>query len=214
MDEGGTPAEHGLNAVAAFAHPTASCSPSPALAIRGQDGVTGGIATTVGITLARLPSLDGLAIARERIAKEAEEKTGFLDLGNLGLTELPEELFRLKHLRRLNLGAAYFDEQGEWQESISTGEGNSIGADLGRLAELSELRSQSLHGTELSDIAGLASAANLVEIDCSNTQVSDLAPVESLSNLQTLYCSATEVKDLAPVAGLPVCKISPASKRG
>jgi internalin A len=49
-------------------------------------------------------SLDGLAIARERIAKEAEGKTGFLDLGMLGLTELPEELFQLKHLRRLNLG--------------------------------------------------------------------------------------------------------------
>jgi internalin A len=64
-------------------------------------------------------SLDGLSIARERIAKEAEEKTGFLDLGELGLTELPEELFRLKHLRRLHLGVGYYDAQGEWQRSIS-----------------------------------------------------------------------------------------------
>ena len=66
-----------------------------ALAIRGQDGVTGGIATTVGIALARSPSHDGLAIARQLIAWEAKGKTGFLDLGRLGLTELPEELFQL-----------------------------------------------------------------------------------------------------------------------
>jgi len=44
---------------------------------------------------------DGLTIARQRIAHEAEAQTGFLDLGMLGLTELPEEIFRLKHLRRL-----------------------------------------------------------------------------------------------------------------
>jgi internalin A len=36
--------------------------------------------------------LDGLAIAQQRIAEEAEARTGFLDLGGLGLTELPPEL--------------------------------------------------------------------------------------------------------------------------
>jgi internalin A len=85
-------------------------------------------------------SLDGLAIARERIAKEAEDKTGFLDLGMLGLTELPEELFRLKHLRRLNLGAGYRDAQGNWRRCISEiSERNSVGDSLHRLGELSGL---------------------------------------------------------------------------
>ena len=51
----------------------------------------------------------GWNIALERIAAEKEAKTGFLDLAQLGLTELPDELFELEHLNRLNLGAAWFD---------------------------------------------------------------------------------------------------------
>jgi hypothetical protein len=39
----------------------------------------------------------GLEIALQRIEKEAQERTDFLDLGRLGLTELPEDLFRLTH---------------------------------------------------------------------------------------------------------------------
>jgi hypothetical protein len=45
---------------------------------------------------------EGLAIARSRIAEEKRKQTGFLDLGRLGLTELPEELFELEHLWGLN----------------------------------------------------------------------------------------------------------------
>ncbi|MCI0601321.1 MAG: hypothetical protein L0Y60_17760, partial [Beijerinckiaceae bacterium] len=56
---------------------------------------------------------DGSTIALECIAKEAGDKTGFLDLGRLGLSELPHELFQLKHLRRLNLGWRYFDVAGQ-----------------------------------------------------------------------------------------------------
>ena len=52
---------------------------------------------------------DGERIALERIAKEADERTGYLDLGMLGLTDLPAELFELKHLRGLNLGSAWRD---------------------------------------------------------------------------------------------------------
>jgi hypothetical protein len=36
-------------------------------------------------------AFDGLAIARQRIAEEVEVRTGFLDLGGLGLTALPPE---------------------------------------------------------------------------------------------------------------------------
>jgi hypothetical protein len=47
---------------------------------------------------------EGERIALERIAEEAEARTGFLDLGRLGVKALPEALFALKHLARLNLG--------------------------------------------------------------------------------------------------------------
>ena len=60
---------------------------------------------------------DGLAIARERIAQEREERTGYLDLGMLGLTALPEELFELQHLQALNLGRPFGEGDIAWQKS-------------------------------------------------------------------------------------------------
>jgi internalin A len=50
------------------------------------------------------PSNEGHAIAIARIADEKNNRTGFLDLGGLGLTEVPVELFELEHLRGLNWG--------------------------------------------------------------------------------------------------------------
>ena len=51
--------------------------------------------------------MNGLDDARRLIAEERERKTGFLDIGNLGLTELPDELFELTHLRSLVVGTLY-----------------------------------------------------------------------------------------------------------
>jgi hypothetical protein len=58
-------------------------------------------------------SFDNMAIAQARIAEEANRRTGTLDLSDLGLEELPEELFELRHLRVLdelwrNLGDEVF----------------------------------------------------------------------------------------------------------
>jgi hypothetical protein len=48
---------------------------------------------------------EGLRIARERIVAEAQARTGFLDLGQFGLTQLLADVLQLKHLRTLNFGA-------------------------------------------------------------------------------------------------------------
>src|SRR3954447_2864712 len=87
---------------------------------------------------------DGLVIARERIAEEARDRTGFLDLGRLGLTALPEELFALTHLRRLNLGAYFRDYAGEWIKTHSDIAPNSVGSNLARLGTLPDLVELSL----------------------------------------------------------------------
>lgn len=42
---------------------------------------------------------EGLTIARQLIATEAQQQTGFLDLGMLSLTELPDEIYQLSHLQ-------------------------------------------------------------------------------------------------------------------
>jgi hypothetical protein len=73
-----------------------------------------------------------LDVARARISRESDALTGHLDLGQLGLTELPAELFGLKHLRRLNLGSGMFGEheQGEWVEACSQIAPNQLDATL------------------------------------------------------------------------------------
>jgi internalin A len=146
--------------------------------------------------------LDGLTIARERIAREAEENTGFLDLGALGLKELPEELFALKHLRGLNLGMRYVDEEGKKRWSTPDLGRNSVAALLRRLAGLGELQFLALSGLDLSDLAPLRGLANLQYLDCSYAKLSTLATLRDLSQLQFLDCSYTLASDLAPLQDL------------
>src|SRR5262245_63721461 len=63
--------------------------------------------------------MNGMETARRLIAEEQEKKAGFLDLGNLQLTEVPAEVFALTHLRILNLGSGYRDERGEYRQSAN-----------------------------------------------------------------------------------------------
>jgi hypothetical protein len=80
--------------------------------------------------------MDGLSVARERIAREADEKTGFLDLGRLGFSELPRELFALQGLLRLNLGAGYEDEEAKLRLSASKLGHNTIAFLIAQLFRL------------------------------------------------------------------------------
>lgn len=167
---------------------------------------------------------EGERIALERIAEEAEARTGSLDLGNLGLTALPEALFDLKHLTRLILGLSFIDERGKWRWSRSAIAPNAIEGSLERLKELPSLRALSLRGcrheslkelsvltsvqaldcahTTLSDLGPLAGLINLQRLDCSKTNVSDLGLLAKLDKLQELHCWSTKVSDLGPLDGL------------
>ena len=99
---------------------------------------------------------DGLGIARERIAEEARSRTGSLDLGMLGLHELPVELFALTHLRRLNLGLLMEDEAGDdWVQARSHIAPNSLNSELARLAVLANLTVLSVARTALTTLAGI-----------------------------------------------------------
>jgi internalin A len=127
---------------------------------------------------------------------------GYLDLGRLGLTSLPEELFRLTHLRRLNLGTGMRDDSEQWQGSSADLSANRIEAFLSSLAELPELEALSVRGTDLADVTPLTGLMRVLSLDCSGTQISDLAPLARLSALQWLDCSQTQISDLAPLARL------------
>jgi internalin A len=143
-----------------------------------------------------------LKIARERIAREAIEKTGFLDLGQLGLTELPAELFELTGLRALNVGSMYVDDSGAWQLAQSRIATNEIQGEIVELRALAALNSLFLCGVRLTDLSAVGSLQNLQSLNCSNTQINDLAPLASLQNLQSLDCGSNMISGLAALAKL------------
>ncbi len=151
-------------------------------------------------------AFDGDSIARQRIAEEAERRTGFLDLGGLGLTALPAELFGLKHLRVLNLGSGIKREDGSYHKAYERWDHgiprNHVAAELGSLRQLPELRTLSVAATSISDLTPLTGLTALQSLDCSFKQVADLTPLAGLTSLQSLDCSDTQVGNLTPLAGL------------
>ncbi|NOG69337.1 leucine-rich repeat domain-containing protein [Roseicella sp. DB1501] len=158
----------------------------------------------------------GIAEARRRIAEEAERRTGRLDLRNLGLRDLPEELFRLTHLRALDLGSEPPWDHGHAPNAVDArrdrlralADLEEVGlawSDLGSLdfvAGLGRLAWLNASGTKVADLTPLASLTALQSLDCSRTQVADLTLLASLTALQSLVCSDTQVVDLTPLAGL------------
>jgi len=167
---------------------------------------------------------DGLALARQRVAEEARHASGILDLGRLGLHDLPEELFALSQLRVLCLGDGYRRADGAWIEARSDGPPNRLDHKLPKLAALPALRELSLAGTGLGDAAtltglglvevldcartqltGLAALYNMAalrRLDISGTSVAELSSLMDLRNLETVVFSHTPVQDLAPLSGL------------
>ena len=168
----------------------------------------------------------GIETARRLIADEREKRTGFLDLGNLRLTEVPVELFELTHVHSLNLGTWYVDEHGEHRTSANNDAdaanalhtlprdfsalgklavlslaGNPV-SDLGPLQTLTALQSLTCSDTQVSDLGPLQGLTALQSLTCSDTQVSDFGPLQGLTALQSLTCSDTQVSDLGPLVGL------------
>ncbi|MDR3634775.1 MAG: hypothetical protein P4L84_13305 [Isosphaeraceae bacterium] len=117
---------------------------------------------------------EGLVIARARIAAEQEQRTGFLDLGRLGLTEFPEELFALEHLQGLNLGMLWRDEQGEWQQAASDLSPNQLTDELGSLSRFAGLRRLSISHTEIRDLGPLSGLTALRSLDCRWARISNV----------------------------------------
>ncbi|MGB0389695.1 MAG: hypothetical protein ACPGWR_33155, partial [Ardenticatenaceae bacterium] len=66
-------------------------------------------------------------LALQLIEEEKEAKTGKLDLGRCGLTDVPDAVFDLLWLEELSLSNAYWDDElREWIESPNDGELNYL----------------------------------------------------------------------------------------
>ena len=154
----------------------------------------------------------GLKTAYERIAQEAQVKTGTLDLSGLGLEEIPAELFELTHLTVLNLGYRWQGQRNEILEIpskisklkylIDLDLSHNRIETLDALKGLTALQTLNCYDTQVSDLSPVQGLTALQTLNCDRTQVSDLSPVQGLTALQTLNCDSTQVSDLSPVQGL------------
>jgi internalin A len=166
---------------------------------------------------------DGWAIARQRIANEAHERTGKLDLAGLGLEEIPKEVAALTHLRELDLHWSGGDKVVDFEGRTFEAKRNEVRtlvrltdlmslqllnckstdvSDLAPLAAMTSLQSLDCSWTRVGDLVSLARLTSLRSLDCTQTRVTDLASLSGLTALQSLNCSLTQVSDLAPLAGL------------
>ena len=119
---------------------------------------------------ATMPSIER---ARRLIAEERARRTGSLNLGNLGLTELPEELFELTHLRSLNLGTGYGDEINQDDDepgSLVGGTKNEIRSLQTEIGALRQLTMLSVAGNLLTDLTALQHLPTLQTLDCAGTK--------------------------------------------
>jgi internalin A len=166
-------------------------------------GLIGGAALWQAAAMSE--GFDGERIALERIAAARDSGQDWLDLSGLRLTRLPDALFGLTGLRRLNLGryrtltaerwgyGGYNRDENAW---------NRVAADLPRLALLPSLEQVCLESVGCDSLASLSSFGGLTWLDCSQNEIRDLGPINGLTALQSLNCSQTQVSDLGPINGL------------
>ncbi len=152
----------------------------------------------------------GLTTARARIARELDTRGGVLDLGNLGLTEWPEELWDLTHLTCLNLGVGWTDDNlgFHFAEPGMAYAPNALPApSAASWARLPHLQILSLagprgDGSSWNDLTGLENLNRLRVLDLSWTSVDDLGPLADLAHLEVLDASYTFIASIAALARL------------
>ena len=120
-----------------------------------------------------------------KLIKEAKDKRlTRLDLGNCGLTELPDELFELTWLEDLDLNDNFYLYN------------------LSPIAELVNLKSLTIYKTSVSNLHPIAKLIDLDFLCFSQTNVCNIKPLENLLKLYTLIMSETEVSDISPLRNL------------
>lgn len=138
-----------------------------------------------------------------------------LDLGNCGLTEVPEEVGELVWLEELILSDTweeykiYFSEIREYYSQNEHYSPNNITSINGveTLKALKKIVAVKRHPTEggksaLNDLSPLADLRNLQEIYFCNTMISRLEPISGLDNLRIIDLYGTDIADITPLAYL------------
>jgi Leucine-rich repeat (LRR) protein len=146
-----------------------------------------------------------LKLIRENIEKHNRgEDASVLDLGNCGMTEVPEELRECVWLETLVFGINILNRETreKWNASINSAKSNKINNFPFFLAEFTNLKQLFVSGQSLSNFDIIGHLDNLQSLDCSWNPITDLSPVSNLINLQNLDCLHTQITDITPVSNL------------
>ena len=161
------------------------------------------------MAISRLSMPDNNAnLALIRINEAIEKRLTSLDLGNCGLTELPDELFELTWLEELILSSeweSYSYEKKQWLRfsSINNFKPNDISSLNPKIAKLVKLKTLILRWVEnITDLNPLKNLENLTYLHVAHCKISDLGPLSKLKNLRLLNIAATPVADLTPLQDL------------
>ena len=155
-----------------------------------------------------------LEIALERIEECRRTRSTELDLSGLGLDEIPEQVFELTWLEKLDVS----EDTKRWKRGnireipAAIGQLNALAefdctlnqiSDLSPLSGLPALQSLTCWNNQISDLSPLSGLPALQSLDCSDNQISDLSPLSGLPALQSLSCGSNQISDLSPLSGLP-----------
>ena len=149
-----------------------------------------------------------MADAQRLIKKEKEEKTGKLDLGNCGLTEIPEEVFDLKWLEELSFcNRRYNFKHSKILESDNKGEPNKIGTKIlpQKFKNLKNLKKfyyggdSSQEKWRLVNCSILSKLCNLKILYIGFSQIRNINSLKNLTELNILDLRANKINEITPL---------------
>lgn len=136
------------------------------------------------------------------IEEARETKASFLDLGDLGLREIPDEVFELKHLKGLNLGRRYLKD-GQIIKSKNGGDRNIIRFIPFKIRKLFKLKLLSLNACYVIDIYNLREIPFLESLDLtSNDAIRDHSILSRLHRLKELSLKRSGFNNVDALADL------------
>lgn len=138
-------------------------------------------------------SMTPVEIALERIEECRRTRSPELDLSGLDLDEIPEKVFEMKWLEKLDVSV---DEEQPWI-------GGNIREIPAGIEQLTSLREFDCTFNQISDLSPLRDLPALQTLDCSHNQIVDLSPLCDLPMLQALDCSYNQISDLPRLSDLP-----------
>jgi len=151
-------------------------------------------------------------LALQLIAEAKRTDAKVLDLGNCGLTELPDELFELTQLEELNLCNRCWDhEHRKWVESKNKSVANCLKKIDLSISNLKKLKTLRINGElfkefKIIDLSFLKNLTSLKLLDISNNSISDCSILQNLTNLQELYLSSNLISDCSFLQNLTSLK--------